>query len=181
MSLDDYDGLEAAGPTTATRPARGEAWRFVKYSLVGFSNGALDFITLAILVVVFDPQRDLAVVAMNSVAFLVGVVNSYTLNSRFTFGTPRPFASHWFGLFLLINLGSLLISNVSLLSVRWLMEEIVGLEGRAAILAAKPPSGIALAAYGYLAYRKLFLGSAAGGLLSRLWRGRGRRSTGDSL
>lgn len=158
----------AADADQSRGSTRAEAWRFIKYSMVGLSNGALDFVALAVMVWLFDPQSDLSVVGMNSVAFFIGAVNSYTLNSRLTFRTPHPFLSRWFGLFLLINLGSLLISNVSLLSFRWVMEEVVGLDGRAAILAAKPPGGLVLAAYGYLSYRKLFLGSAGGSLVRRL-------------
>lgn len=142
-----------------------EIRRFARFCLVGLSNGAVDFITLTVLVFAFDPQSTLALIAANSAAFLAGSINSFTWNSRLTFGTPRPFASRWFGLFLLINAGSLLISNVSLLSFRWLFESI-GIEGRAAILAAKPPGAVILAAYGYLSYRKLFLGSAGGAFVS---------------
>jgi putative flippase GtrA len=142
-----------------------EARRFVKFCLVGLSNGALDFITLAIIVFLFDPQSTPALVAANSFAFLVGSVNSFTWNSRLTFGTPRPYLSRWFGLFLLINLGGLVLSNVSLLTFRWFFEAI-GLEGRAAILAAKLPGAIVLASYSYLSYRKLFLGSAGGQLVA---------------
>jgi hypothetical protein len=68
-------------------------------------------------------------------------------------------------LFLLINAGGLVISNVSLVTFKWFFE-MVGLEGRAAILAAKAPGTVVLAAYSYLSYRKLFLGSAGGAIVS---------------
>jgi putative flippase GtrA len=142
-----------------------EGRRFLKFCLVGLSNGALDFITLAIIVFLFDPQTTPALIAANSFAFFVGSVNSFTWNSRLTFGTPRPYLSRWFALFILISVGGLILSNVSLLTFRWFFEAI-GLEGRAAILAAKLPGAIILASYSYLSYRKLFLGSAGGRLLA---------------
>jgi putative flippase GtrA len=142
-----------------------EAKRFIKFCLVGLSNGAVDFVVLAVLVFVFDPQTTAALIAANTVAFLAGSINSFTWNSRLTFGTPRPYASRWFALFLLINIGGLVISNVSLVTFRWLFEAI-GLEGRAAILAAKAPGAVLLAGYSYLSYRKLFLGSAGGAIVS---------------
>lgn len=159
-----------ATPVDAGKRAEGwtvwlEARRFVKFCLVGLSNGALDFITLAILVFLFDPQTTPELIAANTVAFFVGSINSFTWNSRLTFGTPRPYLSRWFGLFLVINAGGLMISNLSLLTFRWFFETL-GLEGRAAILAAKAPGAVILAAYSYLSYRKLFLGSAGGAVVS---------------
>ena len=149
-----------------------EARRFIKFCMVGLSNGAVDFVVLAILVFLFDPQTTPALLAANTVAFLAGSVNSFTWNSRLTFGTPRPYASRWFALFLLINAGGLLISNLSLVTFRWLFEAL-GLEGRAAILAAKAPGAVILATYSYLSYRRLFLGSS--GISSGVTRLRGLR------
>ena len=163
------------------RPDRQTLWReakrFIKFCLVGLSNGAVDFVVLAVLVFLFNPQTTPALIAANTVAFLAGSINSFTWNSRLTFGTPRPYASRWFALFLLINAGGLAISNVSLVMFRWLFESI-GLEGRAAILAAKAPGTVILAGYSYLSYRKLFLGSAGGAIVSSAFaRARGTPGT----
>ncbi|MEX2237259.1 MAG: GtrA family protein [Dehalococcoidia bacterium] len=147
-----------------------EVTRFMRYAMIGLLNGALDFALLAVLVFIFDPQSDLSVVAANTTSFMVVSVNSFFLNSRLTFRTPRPILSRWFAIFLLINVGSLLISNGSLLFLRYLMEEVVGLDGRAAILAAKPPSGLFLALYGYISYRKLFTGEGPIKAANRAWR-----------
>jgi putative flippase GtrA len=145
-----------------------ETVRVLRYGLVGASNFVVDFVTLALLLWLFSPESTPGLVAANSTAFLLATYNSFILNSRLTFGVARPFVSRWFAIFVLINLISLAVSNLSLLFFIWSVESLGIAEGRLAVLLAKPPSVLVLASYGYLSYRKLFLGAGAGSLLAML-------------
>lgn len=144
----------------------------ITFGMVGASNAAVDFVVLAALLWLVDPGTTLALLACNTVAFVAAATNSFLLNSRVTFRSPRPLLSHSFMLFMLINCGSLVLSNVSLLAFKGLIEGLLGVEGRAAILLAKPPGGVLLAVYAYLSYRKLFLGRGPLALAGSLLRAR---------
>jgi putative flippase GtrA len=159
--------VKRTSPSWWSGEMRREAWRFIKFSLVGLSNALVDFVTVAVLVFIFDPESWPAIVAVNSAGFAVGVVNSFIWQTRFTFQSRRSFFSQAFLVFIAINLGSLVLSNVSVLAFRWVFQEVFGLDNNVAILAAKVPTAGMLAAYGYLAYRRLFLGSFGGSMLKR--------------
>lgn len=131
-------------------------WGFIKYAVIGIWNGVVDFAFLIVLVTLFDPDRDVSVVAVNTTAFVAASLNSFLLHSRLTFQRPVPILSRWFGLFLLVNMGNLILSNASLLIFRALLESFTPLDGQAAILLAKPLTALVLVGYGWVAFRRLF-------------------------
>lgn len=133
-----------------------EFWRFLKYAAIGIFNGIVDLTVLAILVWIFNPQRDVSVVATNTSSFLTASFISFYMHSRFTFQRPVPLLSRWFALFFIFNLGNLLLSNASLLTFRWLLGETLDMHGRAAILFAKVLTAGVLVGYGWLTLRRLF-------------------------
>ncbi|HEX5938767.1 MAG TPA: GtrA family protein [Dehalococcoidia bacterium] len=133
-----------------------EFWQFLKYAAIGVFNGIVDLAVLGILVWIFNPQRDISVVAVNTTSFLTASLISFYMHSRFTFQRPVPFFSRWFALFCLLNLGNLILSNTSLLIFRWLLGETLGIEGRAAILLAKVLTAGVLVGYGWFTLRRLF-------------------------
>ncbi|MPZ22471.1 MAG: hypothetical protein GEU28_02780 [Dehalococcoidia bacterium] len=135
-----------------------ETWRFLKYAAIGIFNGVVDFAVLGILVWAFDPERELSVVAVNTTAFFAASFNSFVLHSRLTFQRRLPLFSRWFALFFVVNLGNLVLSNISLLTFRWLLQSTTPLEGQLAILVAKPLTALVLVSYGYFAFRRLFVG-----------------------
>jgi putative flippase GtrA len=134
-----------------------EIVRFLRYLVIGITTGIVDFATLGLIILVFEPQSDLSVLLANTTAISFGCVAAFLLHSRITFQRRVPLLSRWFAFFILINIGSLIISNISVLFFRWAIEQFVGLEGGLAILAAKVPTAAILAAYNYLAFRRLFL------------------------
>lgn len=133
-----------------------ELWRFLKYAAIGVFNGIVDLAVLGILVWVFNPQRDISVVIVNTTSFLTASFISFYMHSRFTFQRPVPLLSRWFAWFFVFNLGNLVLSNASLLIFRWLLGETLGIEGRAAILLAKVMTAGVLVSYGWLTLRRLF-------------------------
>lgn len=133
-----------------------ELWRFIKYALIGIWNGVVDFSILIILVAFLEPERDWAVASVNTMAFMAASLNSFVLHSRLTFQRPVPILSRWFALFLLVNTGNLILSNVSLLLFRSLLESFSVADGQLAILLAKPLTALVLVGYGWVAFRRLF-------------------------
>jgi putative flippase GtrA len=133
-----------------------EMWRFLKYAGIGIFNGLVDFAVLGILVWIFNPQRDISVVAVNTTSFLAASFIAFYMHSRFTFQRPVPLLSRWFAMFFIFNLGNLILSNASLLTFRWLLGETLGIEGRAAILLAKVLTAGVLVSYGWFTLRRLF-------------------------
>lgn len=133
-----------------------ELWRFIKYAVIGIWNGVVDFSILIVLVAFLDPERDWAVASVNTMAFMAASLNSFLLHSRLTFQRPVPVLSRWFALFLLVNTGNLILSNISLLVFRSLLESFSLADGQMAILLAKPLTALVLVGYGWLAFRRLF-------------------------
>lgn len=84
-----------------------ELTRFARFLTVGALGTFLDFGLLAVLKAIGLPT-----LPANSLSFTVGVVNNFTLNSRWTFADRR--AGNWraqFVQFLLVSLVGLAINN----------------------------------------------------------------------
>lgn len=98
---------------------RHDVWQFIKFNIVGLSNTLVDFLAYTLL------TQTLGVVywCAQIISYGLGVLNSYLLNTRWTFreahrGTPKQA-----GLFLLVNLVSLGVS----LGVLALCKQVFGI------------------------------------------------------
>ncbi|MEX2237260.1 MAG: GtrA family protein [Dehalococcoidia bacterium] len=160
MSGRIYSSQHEPAPVFLSRWVSPELWRFIKYAAIGIFNGVVDFAVLGTLLLLFDPQKDFWVAATNTAGFLAASVNSFLLHSRFTFRRRVPLISRWFVLFFIVNLGNLVLSNISLLSFRYLLDTYVDIGGREGILLAKLMTAGVLVGYGWVAFRRLFSTSA---------------------
>jgi len=82
--------------------------QFGKFALVGVFNTALDFGILNLLVRIFDWNP----VWANTVSFSIAVTNSFLLNKFWTFKSKGGNYFRQFGIFLVINLSGLGLSDL---------------------------------------------------------------------
>lgn len=91
---------------------------FVRFGLVGVLNTAIDIGSFTLLYRVAGLRPLLA----NGLAFLIAVSNSYWLNRRWTFRESREVKGlAAYGRFVLLNIGGLIISSLTLALLAGLM------------------------------------------------------------
>lgn len=61
------------------------AYQIAKFALVGFSNAAIDFAVINLLMWQTEINKGLMIILFNTIAFCVAVVNSYLWNKLWTF------------------------------------------------------------------------------------------------
>lgn len=93
---------------------RSNLWPFMKFGMVGGINTAVSYGVYLILLVV------LPYLVAHVLAWVVGVVVSYFLNARFTYGVARSWRS--FALFPLSSLPNIILSSAGVL----VMVEVLG-------------------------------------------------------
>lgn len=100
---------------------RKNSLQFAHFSLIGLMNGALDLVLLNALLAVWHTTNPLALIAINSVAYLGAVLNSYYWNAKFTFKKESQFSVKEKSAFAAQAFVSLLISNVVFVSFVFLL------------------------------------------------------------
>jgi len=85
-------------------------WQFIKFSLVGVLNTAVDAIVFFLLTRAFGAGEVLA----QAISYPAGVINSFYFNSRFTFHEKIKYNSIHFVKFVIVNLISY---GVSILTI----------------------------------------------------------------
>lgn len=95
--------------------------QFAHFSLIGMMNGALDLLLLNALLAVWHTTNPLALIAINSVAYLAAVINSYYWNAKFTFRRESQFSAKEKTAFAVQALVSLLISNAVFVTLVYLL------------------------------------------------------------
>ncbi|MDL2258313.1 GtrA family protein [Eubacteriales bacterium OttesenSCG-928-K08] len=94
--------------------------QFLQFNIVGIVNTGVDFLVYTLLTGLLHA----AYLPAKVVSYTCGVINSYILNSRWTFKKERKRSGREAGLFLLINLVSLCVS----LSVMYLCRNVFEIE-----------------------------------------------------
>jgi len=94
-----------------------------RFGLVGVTNTLLDFGIFALLYY----QLDQPLLVANSLAFSAAVVQSYLLNKAWTFKGAKQSVSRKreFGLYLLVQLGALILSNVTVFALSQYLEPMI--------------------------------------------------------
>ncbi len=93
----------------------------VRFGLVGVINTTIDVLGFLLLATVFGLIAPIA----NAAAYSLGILSSYTLNSRWTFSQRIDTQQHYrrFGLFLLVNAAGLILSTCLVVSFLTVMDE----------------------------------------------------------
>lgn len=103
--------------------------RFIRFCIVGAINTGIDIAVFSLLFYGFNLNLLLA----NSAGFMAAVINSYLLNKIWTFEDASAHSAQRMGMFVLIALGGLGISN---LVVYILVESVGALPAKIVAIAA---------------------------------------------
>ncbi|WP_100011335.1 GtrA family protein [Lentibacillus sediminis] len=92
-------------------------FQFLQFSVIGFSNAAIDIGTLNLLLIIFQPDARGWVIVCNTIAYTLAVANSYFWNASFTFkNTAKGSGRQRIG-FIIQGLISLGVNNLVFLVV----------------------------------------------------------------
>ena len=88
-------------------------WQFLKFSIVGITNTAIDFIVYFLLTRGFDFWADHYLWA-HVISFSLAVTNSFIWNSRWTFDVGRELKLKRYWRFFVVSVIALLLTQVTL-------------------------------------------------------------------
>lgn len=116
-------GSRLAVPYRLKKKIKKNVFQFLKFKVIGFSNGAIDLVSLNLMLLIWPTKNNWLLLIFNTAAYILAVTNSYIWNSRYTFkqGTEKGmkqkilFVSQA-GASLLINNGAFML-GVHLLSL----------------------------------------------------------------
>lgn len=92
-------------------------WQFIQFNIVGILNTAVDFLVFTLLTEIAGLQY----IAAKVLSYSCGVLNSYIVNSSWTFRRERKRTKKEFFLFICVNVASLCVSLASMYVCRnWL-------------------------------------------------------------
>lgn len=118
-----------ASCTARDQPSRRR--RFGRFAAVGALNAAVDLAAFNIMVFAHPTRSSKTVVAYNTIAVLIALLNSYAWNSRWTFRDRNRAGAlgRWRqrGLFLLQGLINLAVNDVTILGLSLVLSPILGM------------------------------------------------------
>src|SRR5262245_28920103 len=141
---------ERSGTVSPVQDRRHAIWRtiasarFFRFSMVGVANTATDFV----LFVFFVQAVGMHVAVANVLSYSVGVLQSFTINSAWTFRGFKGSKPKKFVVFCLVNVTSLAMST----ALVWLLSLVIPL------LAAKAASAAASLVVNFTLTRRLVFG-----------------------
>jgi putative flippase GtrA len=95
-------------------------YQLIRYSIVGFSNAAIDIGVLNLLVQVFGWQ----LIPANTIAAALAIANGYVWHKYWTFNDRRPNFLHQLPLFIAVNVVWIVIYDLLVhFGTLWLMNE----------------------------------------------------------
>jgi len=122
-----------------------------RVAYVGATSAAIDFAVFNALLLPLDRDRNLEVVAANTVAFGCAMVVNYTLNARFSFGAAMTRRSAI--AYVLFCGVSLALYNANLLWLRAFVGAAIETDGAVLLNASKVLAMGLLVLWNYLGYR----------------------------
>lgn len=90
---------------------RKNVFQYMKFKVIGFSNGAIDLASLNLMLLIWPTKNNWLLLAFNTIAYILAVSNSYIWNSRYTFKYSSEKSMKQKFLFALQAGVSLLINN----------------------------------------------------------------------
>lgn len=97
------------------KAGRSVLWQFLRYNIVGILNTAVDYLVFTLLVKAFA----VGYLVANPIAYGCGLVNSYVLNSRWTFKEQTRRGFRQAAAFFIVNLLAMGIST----GLMWLLQQ----------------------------------------------------------
>ena len=102
--------IELAKADKSVNGSKRSIVQFIKFALVGVMNTLVDFLVYTLLVLLFGVDDAFMLGLFTLIAYACGVLNSFILNSRWTFREEYKSTSREKLLFVVINLVSWLVS-----------------------------------------------------------------------
>ncbi|MFC2947108.1 GtrA family protein [Virgibacillus sediminis] len=90
-------------------------FQFLQFSMIGFSNAAIDIGTLNLLLILFQTDERGWLIAFNTIAYTLAVANSYFWNASFTFRRSAKGSGRQRILFIVQGAVSLGVNNLMFL------------------------------------------------------------------
>lgn len=86
-------------------------FQFSKFIAIGFLNTSIDFGILNLLVYLSGITKGLSIIGLNSISFLIAVINSYFWNKGWTFSLGTQLKAEEFTKYIIVTFFGLLINN----------------------------------------------------------------------
>lgn len=140
-------------------------FQFAKYAVVGVANTAVDFGVLNVLMFLTSTSKGEKIIILNSVAFLVAVVNSYLWNKFWTFkfsGKENPAVQ--FLQFLIVSLIAILINGAIVYIISSKINPTFGLSDVAWTNIAKVVATAVSLIWNFIGYKFIVFNKKNGGI-----------------
>lgn len=102
-------------------------FQFIKFSIVGVTNTAIDFGVLNLLMWMTGIYKGKTIFLLNSISFLVAVTNSYIWNRIWTFKSKERNIAGQFFQFLIISIIGILINGGIVYGISTFISPVFGL------------------------------------------------------
>ena len=100
-------------------------WQFTRFGIVGVLNTLIDVLTLNLLLWHFPTHNANLLLLYNSIAYLLGALNSFGLNKYWTFGYRQATTGREIARFALINLLAILCNDGMVWSVARVLHPLI--------------------------------------------------------